>query len=591
MKYLNILLIFAVLAFSGACTEEYELSETPPVESDADINVSPIADEANKFLFTNNNEDAFMKKWEFSTGQIAEGDQVELYVPFAGDYTVKLTVFNAGGSAEFESAFTVDQTDPEICNQEMLALLTGGCGMPEGKTWVIDSASAGHFGLGPPEATYPEWYAAGALEKSGGGMYDDRYTFFLNNYKYEMVTNGDVYINGGQAPDFPGAFESEVGDFTAPFPNPEITNYVLDDEGDIPTLTITGQSFIGYFTGVRTYEVFELTENTMTLKYLDTKNGLSWFLHLIQEGYDPSQGGGEVDPVFLPIDFESAEPQFTPFGNSTFEVVDNPDKTGINTSDRVAKTLHGNETWAGLSVDLGEAIDFTATPNLSIKVWSPVTGDFLFKFEDISDPQNNNFEVTKTIPVASEWVEIVFDFTGAPADLARLVVFPGFGTSDPNEFYFDDIKIWEPPVEFPINFESYNTNFTTFGGSSFEVVDNPNASGINTSSRVAKTVHGNETWAGMLVEMENSIDLATNPIIKVKVWAPVTGDFLLKLEDATDSNYAVEQIQNVSTANQWVELSFDFSGEPSDFEKLVVFPGWGTTTDETYYFDDIVATP
>lgn len=589
MKYLNIILIFAVLAFSGACTEEYELSETPPVEDDANINVSPISGEANKYMFTNNNENAFMKKWEFSTGQKAEGDNVELYVPFAGDYTVKLTVFNAGGSAEFESSFTVEQTDPEICNQELLTLLTGGCGTPEGKTWVIDSANAGHFGLGPPDATSPIWYAAGALEKTGGGMYDDRYTFFLNNYQYEMVTNGDVYLNGGQAPDFPGAFESEVGDFTAPFPNPEITNYVLDDEGDIPTLTITGQSFIGYFTGVRTYEIFELTENTMVLKYLDTKNGLSWFLRLIQEGYDGSEGG-EVDPVNLPIDFESSEPQFTPFGNSTFEVIDNPDKSGINTSDRVAKTVHGNETWAGLSVDLEGAIDFAATPNISIKVWSPVTGDFLFKFEDISDPQNNNFEVTKAIPVAEEWVEIVFDFTGAPAGLARLVVFPGFGTSDPNEFYFDDIQIWEPPVEFPINFESYNTNFATFGGSSFEVVDNPSASGINTSSRVGKTVHGNETWAGLVTDMASSIDLANNPIIKVKVWAPVTGEFQLKLEDANDSNYFVEQIQNVTTAEEWVELTFDFTGEPSDFEKLVLFPGWGTTSNDTYYFDDIIIT-
>jgi len=185
---------------------------------------------------------------------------------------------------------------------------------------------------------------------------------------------------------------------------------------------------------------------------------------------------------------------------------------------------------------------------------------------------------------------MVFDFSGAPAGLARLVVFPGFNSTAPETFYFDDIQIWEPPVEFPIDFESYNTNFTTFGGSSFEVVDNPDATGINTSSRVAKTVHGNETWAGMSVEMESSIDLATNPIIKVKVWAPVTGEFLLKLEDATDSNYAVEQIQNVTAAQQWVELSFDFTGEPSDFEKLVVFPGWGVSSDDTFYFDDIIAT-
>jgi len=129
------------------------------------------------------------------------------------------------------------------------------CGVDGGgmKTWAVDSASAGHFGVGTsPEngdydGDYPKYYAAGVNEKIGGGMYDDRYTFSLEGFGFEMQTNGDVYINGAQVDNFPGAEESPVADFIAPFTPTEELKWNLNAPTDADTtLTISGDGFIGY---------------------------------------------------------------------------------------------------------------------------------------------------------------------------------------------------------------------------------------------------------------------------------------------------------------------------------------------------------
>lgn len=573
--------------FSACTEEEFEITEAPPTVDQAEIIVNEQSSAMNTFVFSNNS-DAFIKVWEFSTGQQKKGDEVELYVPFAGEYSVKLTMYNAGGSVSFEDDFTVNQTDPDICNQELITLLTGGCDAENGKTWVVDSTTNAHFGLGPVDASGPIWYAAGALEKSGGGMYDDRYTFYLNNYQFEMETNGEVYINGGQAPEFPGSFESPVGDYTAPYEAPENLNFNLEQGNGNPILTISNGGFLGYYTGVNTYEILELTADVLYVKYLDNVNDFSWYVRFIREGYDSNAGGGgeEPDPVSLPIDFETAEPAFTTFGNSSFEVVDNPDKSGINTSDRVGQTVHGNESWAGLFVDLGEPLDFVANPQVAVKVWAPSTGEFQFKMEDIDDP-DNFVEIIETVDVANQWVELVFDLSSAPEGLGKVVIFPGWGTTDGQTFYFDDIRIYEPPVNLPITFESVEPSFGVFGGNSFGVVDNPDQSGINTSSRVGETVHGNESWGGLFVELDQNLDLASNPTISIKVWSPIVTDMIMKLENLDNADLNTEITKTIDTANEWVELTFDFTGQPNDFGRIVIFPGFGTTDANTFYFDDI----
>jgi hypothetical protein len=36
-----------------------------------------------------------------------------------------------------------------------------------------------------------------------------------------------------------------------------------------------------------------------------------------------------------------------------------------------------------------------------------------------------------------------------------------------------------------------------------------------------------------------------------------------------------------------VELSVDFAGAATVFDRIVLFPGWNTTAPDTYFIDDI----
>jgi hypothetical protein len=75
----------------------------------------------------------------------------------------------------------------------------------------------------------------------------------------------------------------------------------------------------------------------------------------------------------------------------------------------------------------------------------------------------------------------------------------------------------------------------------------------------------------------------------MKIWSPIACEVLFKLEDKTDNSIFVEVPASVESANEWVELSFDFSGAASDtYDKVVIFMDFATMDDNTFYFDDIM---
>jgi hypothetical protein len=155
------------------------------------------------------------------------------------------------------------------------------------------------------------------------------------------------------------------------------------------------------------------------------------------------------------------------------------------------------------------------------------------------------------------------------------------------------------PVALPITFESFLVNyaFTDFGNVASAVIDNPDATGINTSARVAQSVKpaGAETWAGTYLTLGNPIDFSTNKIFKVKVWSPKAGaDVKLKVENLDDGNIFYEGDVLTTVSSQWEELSFDFSGIDvgQSYQKVVIFFDFGNTGDgSTYYFDDVKLVP
>lgn len=300
LKYIALLLPIFVLA---ACVEEYSLDGNPPTEAEANFNFQPTAESDNIIQFTAEN-DFFIMNWDLGNGASGSGKTITGTYPLAGTYTVTLTVFNDGGNTSFSREIVIAETDPLLLDKPLFNALTGGADALEGKTWKIDATRAGHFGVGPNPSQagdFPEFYQAQPNEKAGSGMYTDRYTFILSDFDFVMETDGFVYLNAAQGSNFPGAFDPGVGDLSAPYVAPNNLKWsVVEPEGSYPELTISQGGFLGYFAGGRTYQIINIEENEMFLRFVDQANtGLAWYIRLIPEDFDP---GVEPEPEPEPID-------------------------------------------------------------------------------------------------------------------------------------------------------------------------------------------------------------------------------------------------------------------------------------------------
>lgn len=161
----------------------------------------------------------------------------------------------------------------------------------------------------------------------------------------------------------------------------------------------------------------------------------------------------------------------------------------------------------------------------------------------------------------------------------------------------------------PINFESGGfgaawtwTVFENNTNPPLEIIPNPDASGINTSSTVAKftALQAGNPWAGCESAHGNT-DLgpfvlnSTNSTIKIMVWKSVISDVGIKLVSANGWSQGEIKVSN-TLINQWEELTFNFAGylnpPPSEgqLDQIVIFPDFnlsGRTQDNIIYFDNI----
>ncbi len=151
------------------------------------------------------------------------------------------------------------------------------------------------------------------------------------------------------------------------------------------------------------------------------------------------------------------------------------------------------------------------------------------------------------------------------------------------------------PIVLPIDFESATINyaFESFGNAGAGVIDNPDASGINTSAKVGQLVkpEGAEVWAGTFLTLGTPIDLTQGTTFQVSVWSPKSGATVrLKLENATNPDVFAELDAVTTTANAWENLVFDFGGidTTTELQKVVLFFDFGNAGDGAeYYFDNV----
>lgn len=173
----------------------------------------------------------------------------------------------------------------------------------------------------------------------------------------------------------------------------------------------------------------------------------------------------------LPIDFEEGTVYnytWSGFGAADYgaipaAVIANPNSSGINTSGNVVEInkVAGAQTWAGASLNLDGAVDFTNGTIINIKAYSPRADvPVLLKMEDSNSAPDANgnptvfVEVSATVTSSDTWETLEFDISTATGfDAAnsydRVIIFPDFDNVGAGElFYFDDIEFKEEATGF-----------------------------------------------------------------------------------------------------------------------------------------------
>ncbi len=144
----------------------------------------------------------------------------------------------------------------------------------------------------------------------------------------------------------------------------------------------------------------------------------------------------------------------------------------------------------------------------------------------------------------------------------------------------------------PIDFETtiVTSDFIDFDGGMATVIDNPQSNGINTSSKVAQIVrNGGQIWAGSKIDLATNLDFTTSNAISMKVFtsAPVGTTVKFKLEGSGDTERDVQ----TTVSNEWEVLTWDFTGEPTNFNSIVFMFDFGNVGDgsvsSTFLFDDV----
>jgi hypothetical protein len=326
-----------------------------------------------------------------------------------------------------------------------------------------------------------------------------------------------------------------------------------------------------------------------------------------------------TDPLFLPIDFESETLNYTFYNFGGGEgagapVIDNPDPSGINTSDKVASYTKpaGSEVWAGTTIALDEPIDFSSDKYISMDVWSQAAGTpVTLKIENLDDA-DIFVETTVETTVGNEWETLTFDMSAVDPAIkyGRIVLFFNLGTPGADEtYYFDNIQTTTlEPLKLPMNFDSDAVTYAAnvFNGTSFEVVSNPDQSGANTSaSMVGAITNAGNNWEGISFNLEEPADFSgDDKTITMKFWSDVATPILLKFEGGVNGERQNEVSANHSGTG-WEEITFNFStdavksyidgsqgvGEPfvptGQYATMIIFVDGPGNTAGTFFLDDI----
>ncbi|MDR1200055.1 MAG: PKD domain-containing protein [Tannerellaceae bacterium] len=273
---------FVMLSCSPQESDDHALGSTPQ-ESQLAFSATSVSGQPNIIELKDESSLSGVATWDLGNGSLAKGSQVKAEYPFAGTYTITMTLYTTGGSATISKTLTVEKDDMSLLNTPMYNALTGGASNLAGKTWVFDQYNDGHFGVGPADDSSPSWWSCPAGGKDGSSLYTQEFTFIQVGVKLEWKNNGYVYSNepgknalGGDFIDNPGG----AGDFDVKYEPKGGYTFILNESEK--TISLSSGAFFGFYTGSSTYEILSLTEDELYIKNRSAvESGNGWWFRFI----------------------------------------------------------------------------------------------------------------------------------------------------------------------------------------------------------------------------------------------------------------------------------------------------------------------
>jgi hypothetical protein len=263
----------------------------------------------------------------------------------------------------------------------------------------------------------------------------------------------------------------------------------------------------------------------------------------------------------------------------------------------------GNNTlkYAGLNyqgIALGSNQNVSTMGNLHLDVWT-ANSTLLNVFLISPGPVEKSF--TLTVPT-SGWSGVDIPLSSfSPVDLANVFQLKFEGNGD---IWIDNIYFYKSVTGYtlgnPIDFEpsgfgaawTWNV-FENVTNPALEFVANPDKTGANTSSTVAKftALQAGAPYAGCETQhgaMGTFTLDAAHCIVRIMVYKTVLSDVGIKF--AKSDGWSMGEIKVPNTVvNAWQELTFNFTAQvQAGYDQIIVFPDFkARTSDNVIYFDNI----
>lgn len=545
----------------------------PPDASALNFTVSPGKDAFHfKVDFTSPELPAIsVVQFDLGNGDMVKSKSATAYYPMPGEYTIKMTVTTNGGSTSISKVHKTTQTDYTIFQDEKYIALSGGVEALQGKTWVIDAATPGHFGVGPSDAGSSglEWWSASPFTKEGTGAYDDEITFKIEGFNVSLKNYGVSYVKGYMKDDakYKNIYRNprlNKDDWDVDYTTPVSGTWSIKEKEDGNYLVLNGQNpiFFGLDVGAlnNEYKIVNIGKNVLELTCFSAyENWTKWHFLLIPKGYERPK-----------IEYNVAVDK----GSATNDINVKFTVTNIPAGESISKMI----------VDFGDG--------------------------NVSESTDVNKVVTNTYMRKGTYTIKVTSVTSLGTKTDQYAVSIDNNHPDYEEFLLNEIVMYADFSEVTLAPVEGQDCFVG-------VTANPAKMYPNKSSSVAFYSKANNQWANayMALPAGYRFDLRQKHTFKMKVFGKAGDKVLMKLENTDKGGNAwqtgtYDLIYTIKKDNTWETAEYDFAGTGAGWDwtgdiftgdvttdsrfnngfynvvRIMLNPGVGEGTHE-FYFDEL----